>query len=230
MDAKTKAGVTRRITQVMVTLIIHVAILFLASGQFDWLWAWIYVGLYLISIALIGSYLANLSPETIARRSESAGIKRWDRVVGGLWGLAHFIGIPLVAGLNERFAWTLELNPGWHLFGGLLSALGFALFGWAMVANTYFSTVVRILPENKHRVCDSGPYQTVRHPGYVGAVLMSLGIPLLLGSPWALLPGAAAAGLMIVRTALEDRFLQADLPGYADYAARVRYRLLPGVW
>lgn len=230
MDSNVKTGITRRFVQVAATLVIQAAILFLASGQFDWLWAWIFLGLYLIGIALIGSYLMNFSPETIARRSESAGIKRWDRLVGGLWALFFFVGIPLIAGLNERHAWTLEMAAGWHVFGGLLFVLGLALFGWAMVVNTYFSTVVRILPGNKHRVCDTGPYRVVRHPGYIGAVLMSMGTPLLLGSPWALLPGIAAAVLMVVRTALEDRFLRTDLPGYVEYAASVRYRLLPGVW
>lgn len=79
-------------------------------------------------------------------------------------------------------------------------------------------------------MCTTGPYRFVRHPGYVGAIVQAFGAPLLLGSLWALIPGALAALLMIVRTALEDRMLRAELAGYAEYAQQVRFRLLPGIW
>jgi protein-S-isoprenylcysteine O-methyltransferase Ste14 len=108
--------------------------------------------------------------------------------------------------------------------------LGLALSGWAMIVNAYFSTAVRIQRERGHTVCRTGPYRFVRHPGYVGYMLQSLGIPLLLGSWWALLPGVTAMALMIIRTAFEDRMLQAELPGYPEYAREVRYRLVPGIW
>ena len=109
-------------------------------------------------------------------------------------------------------------------------AAGLALSGWAMIVNAYFSTVVRIQRERGHTVCRTGPYRFVRHPGYVGFMLQSLGIPLLLGSWWALLPGFAAIAVMIIRTAFEDRMLQAELPGYQEYVRDVHYRLLPGIW
>jgi protein-S-isoprenylcysteine O-methyltransferase Ste14 len=99
-----------------------------------------------------------------------------------------------------------------------------------MVANAHFATVVRIGREGEHPVCDRGPYARVRHPGYVGAMLQSLGMPLILGSWWGLGAGAAAALLLVLRTALEDRTLHEDLPGYRQYAQRVRYRLVPGMW
>jgi len=99
-----------------------------------------------------------------------------------------------------------------------------------MITNVYFSTVVRIQSDRGHTVCRSGPYRFVRHPGYAGAILQSLGIPFLLGTFWALIPGLIAAALMVIRTALEDRLLQAELPGYLDFVRDVRYRLMPGVW
>jgi protein-S-isoprenylcysteine O-methyltransferase Ste14 len=99
-----------------------------------------------------------------------------------------------------------------------------------MLANAYFSTAVRIQTDRDQTVCRSGPYRYVRHPGYLGFILQSIGTPLLLGSLWALIPGLAAVALMVVRTILEDRMLQAELAGYSDLVQAVRYRLVPGIW
>jgi protein-S-isoprenylcysteine O-methyltransferase Ste14 len=99
-----------------------------------------------------------------------------------------------------------------------------------MIANAFFSTAVRIQSERGHTVCRSGPYRFVRHPGYVGFILQSLGTPVLLGSWWALIPGVTAVVFMIIRTSWEDRTLQAELPGYRDFVQEVRYRLVPAIW
>jgi protein-S-isoprenylcysteine O-methyltransferase Ste14 len=99
-----------------------------------------------------------------------------------------------------------------------------------MYSNACFSTAVRIQGERGHAVCSSGPYRYVRHPGYVGYALQYLAMAFLLGSLWALLPWLMAAISMVIRTALEDRMLRAELPGYQEYARKVRYRLAPGIW
>jgi protein-S-isoprenylcysteine O-methyltransferase Ste14 len=99
-----------------------------------------------------------------------------------------------------------------------------------MVSNKFFSTSVRIQMERDHTVASGGPYRYVRHPGYVGYIVSGFAAPLALGSLWALIPAAITLCLLVVRTALEDRTLQDELDGYREYAARVRYRLLPGVW
>ena len=99
-----------------------------------------------------------------------------------------------------------------------------------LAVNTYASVVVRIQKERGHYVIDSGPYKWVRHPMYVGTILMGIGVPIALGSWWALIPGLAFSILFVLRTAQEDRVLRRDLPGYAEYADKVRYRLLPHVW
>ena len=108
--------------------------------------------------------------------------------------------------------------------------LGQAIFIWARTTNAYFSSVVRIQTERGQTVCREGPYRFVRHPGYVGGILFGLAGPMLLGSMWAVIPQAVAAMLIIWRTHMEDRTLQAELPGYAEYTREVKYRLLPGVW
>ena len=140
------------------------------------------------------------------------------------------LGVPIVAGLDQRFGWSSQMVPLIHLAGLTLFALGQGLFSWAMVSNKYFSTLVRIQLDRGHTVATSGPYRYVRHPGYTGYTVSSLGMALALGSLWAMIPAGLLACLLVVRTALEDRTLQDELSGYRDYAQRVRYRLLPGVW
>ncbi|MBL8055569.1 MAG: isoprenylcysteine carboxylmethyltransferase family protein [Anaerolineales bacterium] len=224
-----KAGLRKRFTQIGVLYLVYAALLFLPAGRLDWTWAWVLLGLYLGQVALNAVVLFRLNPELIARRAEGEGQKGWDRVVSGLWAVASIAGL-VVAGLDQRLAWTAPLPLGLHLAGGLGYTLGFALFSWAMAANAFFSTVVRVLADRGHTVCTTGPYRFVRHPGYVGAILQALAAPLLLGSLWGLVLGGLAAVLIVVRTALEDRTLRAELAGYADYARSVRFRLLPGVW
>jgi protein-S-isoprenylcysteine O-methyltransferase Ste14 len=156
--------------------------------------------------------------------------KAWDKVLAPL--MAVSIGFPMVtvAGLDHRFGWS----PGFPLWliviGFVMIALGYAFATWAMAENRFFSSVVRIQVDRGHSVCDSGPYRFVRHPGYAGNIPPLVGIVLALGSVWALVPAAVAAIITVVRTALEDRTLQAELPGYRDYAQRVRYRLIPGIY
>lgn len=224
------AGILMRLGQIAIVFVVQALILFLAAGRLNWTWAWVYLGICLVSLAINGTLLLRTSPETIAERGRPKETQDWDKVVGGLWGLVQFLVLPLVAGLDVRFGWTRGLNAAWNVAGGVALAVGLGLGGWAMIANAYFSTAVRIQSDRGQTVCRSGPYRFVRHPGYVGFILQSLGTPLLFGSWWALIPGITAVALMAVRTSWEDRMLQAELPGYPDYAREVRYRLVPGIW
>ncbi|MFZ5810379.1 MAG: methyltransferase family protein [Chloroflexota bacterium] len=224
------SGILARFGQVAITILIQAIILFLGAGKINWIWAWIFLGIYFITISVNGVLLMRTSPEMVAERGKPKEMKDWDKVISGLWGLAQFLVTPLIAALDMRFGWTHELRAVWHIAGALIFAIGIGLFSWAMIANTYFSTMVRIQSERGHQVCSDGPYRFVRHPGYVGAILQSLGVPFLLGSFWALIPAGIAIILMILRTALEDRTLQSDLSGYQEYAQKVRYRLIPGLW
>ena len=99
-----------------------------------------------------------------------------------------------------------------------------------MRSNTFFSAVVRIQKDRGHTVVSSGPYRFVRHPGYTGFSAFTLVTPLIVNSRWAFVPAAATVAVTVLRTALEDRTLQSELDGYADYVRRVRYRLVPIVW
>jgi protein-S-isoprenylcysteine O-methyltransferase Ste14 len=224
------AGIAARVGTVAFFVVLQAVILFLAAGRLTWTWAWVYLGIALVSMAINGTFLLRTSPETIAERGRPQATQGWDKVVGGLWALVLYLLLPLVAGLDMRFGWTPALSAAWNVAGAVVLAAGLELGGWAMIANAYFSTAVRIQSDRGQTVCNSGPYRFVRHPGYVGFILQSLGTPLLLGSLWALVPGLVAVLLMVIRTAFEDRFLQVELPGYREYSRQVRYRLLPGVW
>ena len=224
------AGIVTRFGQVVILLGVQAAILFLAAGRLNWTWAWVFLGIYLVSVSINSAFMLRTSPETVAERGRPKEMKDWDKVVGGLWSLAQFLVLPLVSALDVRFGWTREISAAWHIAGAVVFAVGLGLFGWAMITNAYFSTAVRIQSDRGQTVCRNGPYRFVRHPGYAGTLVQSLGIPFLLGSLWALIPGITAAALIIIRTSLEDSMLQAELPGYRDFVQEVHYRIIPGIW
>jgi len=220
--------IRKRMLQVVVQFLIVAAILFISSGRLDWTWAWAYLG---VGVGTLAINVLVISPELIAERSEiKEDVKGWDRVLAILISVLT-LGALVVIGLDARFGWSPRLAWAIQLGGLVFLALGQGLFSWAMASNKFFSGLVRIQKERGHTVATGGPYRYVRHPGYVGYIIsFLLATPLALGSLWALTPGGLAALLMVVRTALEDRTLLEELDGYRDYAGRVRYRLLPGIW
>jgi protein-S-isoprenylcysteine O-methyltransferase Ste14 len=229
--SNTAAGIAMRVGTIAFFMVLQAALLFGGAGRLDWSWAWVYFGISLATLAIGGAILLRTSPEMVAERGRPrGGMRGWDKVLSSVWLVAGFLALPLVAGLDARFGWTHALSASWHAAGAVALAVGYGLIMWAMRTNAYFSTVVRIQGERGHAVCSSGPYRCVRHPGYVGYTLLFLAMPILLGSYWALVPWLAGSISMVIRTALEDRMLHAELPGYQKYARKVRYRLVPGIW
>lgn len=224
-------GVRRRMIQVGIVAALQGLVLFVAAGQLDWIAAWVYLLTYVGIVVFNALVLLPRRPDLIAERGQvKANTVGWDKWLAALVSFYLPLLMLLVAGLEVRFGGT-GLVPLWVSFAGwCLVAGGYALFSWAMASNPYFSGVVRIQTERGHSVASAGPYRWVRHPGYVGMILFTLGTPALLGAPWAWLLAGVIVALIVVRTALEDRTLQADLPGYADYAQQTRYRLAPGIW
>jgi protein-S-isoprenylcysteine O-methyltransferase Ste14 len=222
--------VLKRMVQVVTTMLLLVAILFISAGRLDWVWAWVYFGAYMVGLAINTLVILPKNPEMVAERGRiKKDAKSWDKVMGIFIGIPT-LGMLIVAGLDARFGWSPQLAWAIHLVGLGFAALGHGLFSWALASNKFFSRVVRIQMNRSHTVATGGPYQYVRHPGYVGMILTLSGTPLLLGSLWALIPAGLVACLYVVRTALEDRTLLEELEGYKDYAQQVRYRLLPGMW
>jgi protein-S-isoprenylcysteine O-methyltransferase Ste14 len=222
----------KRIVQVLVAVVAQAAMLFLTSWRLDWVMAWVYVGTFTVVLTTMTIYQEVNNPELVEERSEfkpREGVQTWDVILSAVVRvslLANYI----VAGLDMRFGWKPEIPLAVQIAAFALGLLGAVLLVWATAANRYAAVYVRIQQERGHVVTTTGPYRFVRHPFYVGTITFSLTIPLALGSPWALIPGGLAALLFIVKTAAEDRMLREGLVGYREYAGRVRYRLLPGVW
>ena len=222
-------GVRKRAVQLVVTGGIMAVAMFLPAGRLGWWQAIAVLAIYAGDIAFNALVVLRRNPELIAERAESLKhTKGWDKPVTGAVTVASLL-VLVVAGLDVRFAWS-SVPVVASVAGLLLVLAGSAVLSWAMSANRFFARVVRIQTERGHEVCDTGPYRIVRHPGYAGMIVYSLGMSVGLGSWWALIPSLLAAGGYVVRTALEDRTLQAELGGYVEYTSRVRYRLLPAVW
>ena len=229
-----QSGTTRKVVRWLVRetlgVLMLAAILFLSASRWDWVMGWALIGITVIWVAATALVVIPKNPELLAERvGPRKGAKTWDAAIMSVVGLAMMARL-VVAGLVERFGWTMGISLSLQITALAVAVLGYALVVWATAANAFFSQIVRIQKERGHTVATGGPYQFVRHPGYVGTILVELATPIMLGSWWALIPGGLGALLFVVRTALEDRTLREELEGYREYAQRVRYRLLPGIW
>jgi protein-S-isoprenylcysteine O-methyltransferase Ste14 len=222
--------VLRRIFQLLFMVILQAALLFLGAWTFGWSTAWWYIGLYVGMLFLASFVMLPTRKEVIAERGRGAeGAKPWDKWITRLLAIPS-LGLLVLSGLDHRFGWTGVLPLWTFVLGAALFALGYFIVLWAMYANPFFSQVVRIQAERGHTAVTEGPYRFVRHPGYAGMFVSMIGSVLLLGSLYGWFCFLFYLILLLIRTSLEDRALQAELPGYLEYAKKVRYRLLPGVW
>lgn len=215
----------------VIGLILQAAVLFIAAGRFDLPRGWIFF--CLVGVGKFGSLagLSRLNPDLINHRGRfiKPDTQPFDRLFFALFLPLIFV-MAAVAGLDAgRFHWTPA--PAWFFPAGLLILLTcYILSLWAMATNPHFETTVRLQQDRGQTVCTSGPYRFIRHPGYLAVILFALSEPMVLGSYSAFIPAAMIIGLIFVRTVLEDRMLQEQLPGYRDYAARTGSRLIPGIW
>lgn len=208
-------------------------ILFVCGGDFSWWQGWGFSILLFFS-GIGGRILAEKRhPGILIERfisEKTMNAKPWDKVLSPLMAISLTFPLVIVSGLDHRYEWT-PLFPTWlNIFGLVLIALGYAFAAWALVENRFFSSTVHIQTDRGHSVCDSGPYQIVRHPGYAGNLLALPGIIIALNSIWTLIPAVLALIIAVIRTTLEDKTLHKELPGYREYARRVRYRLFPGIY
>jgi protein-S-isoprenylcysteine O-methyltransferase Ste14 len=212
------------------TMVVYAVVLFGCAGTAAWPAAWVYLAVMTVIMAAYSVVLWKV-PDLVAERSKPPkDAKAWDKPLVAVIGVVGPFALVLVAGLDHRYGWSAAMPAVWQAAGRALVVVGGTITHRAVAANRFFSAVIRIQRDRGHRVVDTGPYRFVRHPGYLGSLIHMPGSALVLGSWWALLLVAIVEAVMVVRTALEDRTLLAELDGYAGYAARVKYRLVPGVW
>jgi len=204
------------------------AMILWAAGDWTWTWAWLNTAIFVVFDAL-SIFLVDPSL-LVERKRRSADQKAWDKPLVGLAVALLPILCLIIAGLDERHGWSADVPDLAQWVAAVVIALGYGFTVWAMRVNSFFSAIVRIQTDRGHKVATGGPYQIVRHPGYVGAILFTVATPIMLDSLWALIPAVIAVVVYVVRTQKEDVTLQEELPGYREFTQQTRYRLIPGVW
>jgi protein-S-isoprenylcysteine O-methyltransferase Ste14 len=220
---------TQMVLRALLAPVLMIGLLFLVAGRWDYWQAWVYTVINTIVLVLMGTFLTKNSELVEERLNPKAGMKSWDKLYFGVTTPLYMLAL-VIGGLDARFGWTTNMPLLVYWASVLIYLLGQGIFLWARYTNNYFSSVVRIQTDRGHVVCKEGPYRYVRHPGYVGGLLFTITIGLMLGSWWASIPQVLAALMLVWRTAREDRTLQAELPGYAEFTQETKYRLVPGVW
>ncbi len=211
-------------------IIIVIVALFWSAGRLDWWNAWATIAVLLAWTIATAIVILRYNPALLTERlGPRRDAPSWDVAILGLLGLVQLFRY-ILAGLDRRYGWTGGFPFAAQMIALVICTLGYAFFVWAIATNAFFSQVVRLQSERGHTVVSTGPYRFLRHPAYLGVILYELAVPILLGSWWTMIPSSLSTILLVLRTALEDSFLQRELPGYLDYARQVPHRLLPGLW
>jgi protein-S-isoprenylcysteine O-methyltransferase Ste14 len=232
MEHPNISKVLRIIIMLLLALVIIPLLPILVSGHWGWWQAWLMAGVFILTFIISRAIARMRNPGILKERvnyGQHKNTQPWDKWLSPVMAFGS-VFIMLVAGLDALFHWSTGFSLPVEMVGLALIIGGYLLGSYAFVENTFFSGTVRIQEERGHKVISSGPYGWIRHPGYMGSLVASLGIPLLLDSVWAFIAVVIFGVFFVIRTSLEDRFLQGYLPGYKEYAEKVRYRLLPGVW
>lgn len=232
-EERAKGGsLAKTLIQLVVRMGLFGLLIFGSAGTLRWWEAWALLAIFVVYAAVATAYLARRDPKLLAERLRASPVQHgqptWDRV---LMVLMLLFGLPMyvVPGLDLRYELS-SVPVALEVVGLLVIAIGMGGVFFVMRENTFLSRVVKIDESRGHEVITTGPYRIVRHPMYAIVIPVILAFPLALGSYVALPLGLVLALLLVVRTALEDRTLHRELEGYAEYAKRTRYRLLPGLW
>jgi protein-S-isoprenylcysteine O-methyltransferase Ste14 len=216
-----------------VSLIISIALppvlFFSLAGSWNLWYVWVYSGILavLFSFNILALQLKN--PDLLKERMKPpSGHAYWTGVIHPVM---QVILQPAIAGLDHRFHWSDNVPMAGIVVGLVIVAIGMGVVIWAELINSFFSGAVRIQADRGQRVINTGPYAAVRHPAYAGGTVALMAGGLALNSLVSIIPAMLIVLPAIVyRTRIEDRMLRDELTGYSEYAAKVRYRLIPGVW
>ena len=217
------------VRRAVIRTVLFIGILFGSARRIDWPRGWFFIALVIITLAAGVPVFQRENPRILRTRLQSMhGTRPFDQVIYAIL-MSSLLACLGVAGLDVRFHWS-SMPFEWTYLGVLLYIAGFIPIGLAVSTNPFVERTVRIQSERGHVAVTTGPYRVVRHPMYAGILLMTGSWPLLLGSIWSFVPWAVLAMTLLVRTVLEDRTLQRELPGYEEYTKRTRYRLIPEIW
>jgi protein-S-isoprenylcysteine O-methyltransferase Ste14 len=221
----------RMFASFVATLLFSGILIFGGAGRLNWALGWIFVAAWIVPKLIFLVLLRWLDPDLLVERAtRHKNAQPYDRIILPIYFVFAFSTF-IVASLDGgRFRWSGDVPLAWVITAYIIYLLGNCLAGWAINSNPFFSAESRLQTERGQKVTSAGPYQFIRHPAYSAAFLLWITTGLMLGSWWAAIPGLLAGLAMVIRTVFEDRMLIAELPGYADYAKRVRYRLFPGIW
>lgn len=233
LDKKERQTLWKGLIRLVLILPVMLGTLLLSAGRWNWWEAWAYTITGLVVLLGSRAFMIRKHPDLALERAqahEKEDVKEWDRFLMPFTALVGPFLSWIVAGLDQRFDWSPDL-PNWiQIFALIVIQIGSLIGSWAMIANRYFSSQVRIQADRGQQVVQDGPYSFVRHPGYAGGLLSWLAAPIFFSSYWLLIPMVLVMGASVVRTTLEDQTLQDELPGYQAYAEKVKFRLIPGVW
>ncbi len=229
MEFQKKSQTTRYVITLVLQCLCGAAVFFMAAGSLNVPRGIVYFVTYLTATLIGGLYLARIAPETLAARGTiGKNTRKWDTVFLALFvPLAYFI-IYAAAALPARFGIPYP-SPLVYWPGIALTVASSVVTVWSVGENRNFESSVRIQEDRHHAVCSTGPYAVVRHPGYTCLIVWAIAMPMMFGR-YAGIVSACIIASLFVRTALEDAMLRRTLPGYADYARTVRYRLIPFIW
>lgn len=221
----------RMLFSFLVTLLLSGILIFGGAGRLDWPLGWLFVIAWIVPKLIFLVLLRLRDPALLVERAtRHKNTQRYDRIILPIYFVFAF-GTFIVASLDGgRFRWSGDMPIVFIVAAYIVYLFGNGLAGWAINSNPFFSAESRLQTERSQKVTSAGPYRFIRHPAYSAAFLLWITTGPMLESWWALIPGFLAGLMMIFRTIYEDRMLIADLPGYSDYAERVRYRLMPGIW
>ncbi len=228
--AATPPSTVRLLLRLLASILIFAALLFVPAGRLDWVEGWLLIALWVGFVVAMLVHTRRHAADLLAERSRTAAnVKRWDLTILRIYGCL-LLALLIVAGLDAgRFRWW-PVTPALEI-GGLAAVIASgAIVWWTMTTNPFLSRHARIQDDRGQAVVTGGPYRYARHPMYGAIGPLVVGIALGLGSGVAVVPAVLVVAVFVVRTILEDRMLHEELPGYRDYAARVRYRWWPGIW
>lgn len=232
MNTQTKLMTPKTIIRLVLIIVVFPLIPMIISGAWNWWEAWVYAIISILGFIVSRVLASRRHPDIIAERARSMEMqnaKSWDKILAPMLAFGGLL-ILIVAGADKGFGWSTPFSLSAKVVSLIVIVLGYVVSSWALIENRFFSGVVRIQTDRDHHVVTTGPYRIVRHPGYASALWMYLVMPVWFDSWWAFVPSILLFAVLVLRTSLEDRTLQEELPGYKEFTHKTRYRLFPGIW